>query len=636
MYEVSDEYKLAVADSHRKSKIRAVLKVDNTVIPLDDNEILKNTVYVTNQCTNGNEYEYGCVYSGECGITIKSAVDRYSLYGAELKLYWSLLVSDSTWEEIPLGVFYVSEPNRINDKISIKALDGMTKLDISVKEDTQGTLVELLHWIASKCNVELAQTDKELSKLINSNVQYSVYADKVDTYRDLLAYLCMMSACFGTFDRKGKLKVTPYASTHSVELTRKQRFGNATFSDYTTEFAGIKARFIAEENYAPYEVVSENTGLVLDMGDNPIVRGLPETKRALLDEIYNVLKDVSYTPFEIETLGNPALDLGDLVVNKGVGKEGKAYVSPITYSYWTYRGKHKLRGVGGNPLLVGVNNKQNKQLNSLESEILTKNVVIKHFSNADIITFKDIEKNIAKINYSVTENCQPILLLTLRVKTSLDGVLVLQFYTDGLIEEGRTYRHYVEKGEHIVTLADIYDIEANARHTIEINARMEYIESDIRLGNAAMQTCNNFLNAIKTTGATVTDNVVAFPAYEEVAVNEEIATASIKAGGVNAILYGQGIAGEGKWDGNIIFTEEFTKIPFNGSLTLNVTGSVESKMYNPKITSISEALKNRSFNSGLAWVGSEPEPKPETYDWNVLKQYTWITVKSHTWEELRR
>lgn len=634
MYKVSDAYKLAVADSHRKSKIRAVLKVGNTVMYLDDNEILKNTVYVTNQCTNGNEYEYGCVYSGECGITIKSAVDRYSLYGAELKLYWSLLVSDSTWEEIPLGVFYVSEPNRINDKISIKALDGMTLLDISVKEDTQGTLVELLHWIANKCNVELAQTDKELNTLINSNVQYSVYADKVDTYRDLLAYLCMMSACFGTFDRNGRLKVTPYACTHSVELTRKQRFGNATFSDYTTEFAGVKARFIAEENYAPYEVVSENTGLVLDMGDNPIVRGLPGTKRALLDEIYNVLKDVSYTPFEIETLGNPALDLGDLVVNKGVGKEGKAYVSPVTYSYWTYRDKHKLRGVGGNPKLSGINNKQNKQLNSLESEILTKNVVIKHFSNSDVITFKDIEKNIAKINYSVTENCQPILLLTLRVETSLDGVLVLQFYTDGLIEEGRTYRHYVEKGEHIVTLADIYDVEANERHTVEINAQMEYTESDIRLGNATMQTCNNFLNAINTTGAKIASNLVVFPEYKKVAVNEEVATANIKAGGVNAILYGQGIAAGGKWDGNIIFTEELARIPFNSSLTLNVTGSVESKMYNPKITSIAEALKNRSFNSGLAWVDSEPEP--ETYDWNVLKQYTWQTVKSHTWEELRR
>ena len=83
MYAVSDAYKVAVADSHRKSKMRAVLTIGSTVINLDDNDILKDSVYVTNQCTNGNEYEYECVYSAECGITIKSAVDRYSLYDAE-------------------------------------------------------------------------------------------------------------------------------------------------------------------------------------------------------------------------------------------------------------------------------------------------------------------------------------------------------------------------------------------------------------------------------------------------------------------------------------------------------------------------------------------------------------------------
>ena len=88
MYDVSDAYKVAVADIHRKSKMRGVLTVGPTVIALDDSDIIKDTVYITSQCTNGNEYEYGCTYAAECGFTIKSAVDRYSLYDAELKLYW--------------------------------------------------------------------------------------------------------------------------------------------------------------------------------------------------------------------------------------------------------------------------------------------------------------------------------------------------------------------------------------------------------------------------------------------------------------------------------------------------------------------------------------------------------------------
>ena len=284
MYAVSDAYKVAVADSHRKSKMRAVLTIGNTVINLDDNDIIKDSVYVTNQCTNGNEYEYGCVYAGECGITIKSAVDRYSLYDAKLELFWSLWTG-AEWEEIPIGVFYISEPNLINDKIIIKALDGMTKLDVNVDEDTQGTMKQLLPYIAGKCGVELAQTTEELAEFVNSDVQYSVYQDKVETYRDLLAYVCMMSACFALFDRKGKLKLVPYATSESVELGKKQRFANATFSDYTTNYVGIKARFIAEENYAPYEEGETGNGLILDMGDNPIVRGLPENKHAMLSAV---------------------------------------------------------------------------------------------------------------------------------------------------------------------------------------------------------------------------------------------------------------------------------------------------------------------------------------------------------------
>ena len=46
MYAVSDEYKIAVADSHRKSKMRAVLTVNGTAINLNDSDIIKDSVYI--------------------------------------------------------------------------------------------------------------------------------------------------------------------------------------------------------------------------------------------------------------------------------------------------------------------------------------------------------------------------------------------------------------------------------------------------------------------------------------------------------------------------------------------------------------------------------------------------------------
>ena len=161
MYNVSDAYKLAVADSHRKSKMRAVLTVNGTAINLDDNDIIKDSVYITNQCTNGNEFEFGCVYVAESGLTIKSAVNRYALYDAEISLFWSLWTGEE-WEEIPLGVYNISEPKRINDKISIKALDRMTLLDVDVDEENFGTTPQIMAYMAEKLGFELAQTEEEL------------------------------------------------------------------------------------------------------------------------------------------------------------------------------------------------------------------------------------------------------------------------------------------------------------------------------------------------------------------------------------------------------------------------------------------------------------------------------------------
>ena len=642
MYAVSDAYKVAVADSHRKSKMSGYLTAGSTVITLDDSDIIKDTVYITNQCTNGNEYEYGCTYAAECGLTIKSAVDRYDLYNARLDLYWSLLTDDG-WEEIPLGVFYVSEPNRVNDKISIKALDGMTKLDISIEDDTQGTMPQLMLWIAEKCEIELAQTEEEYDSFTNSDVQYSVQADRIETYRDLLAYICQLSACFAIFDRYGRLKLVKYATDPVVELSKKQRFTNATFSDYTTKFVGIKARFIAEENYAPYEVDDVGDGLILDMGDNPIMRGLPETKYAVLGAVFEVLKNVSYTPFEIETMGNPALELGDYVKNVAVGKDGKTYLSPITYYYWTYRGKHKLRAVGGNPKLSGVTNKQGKQISSIEGGIESKSVQVKSYVNTEQISFIDTEKEIAMFNYAATEASKILFLMTVRLSVSLDGVLVIRFYTDAVEDKDRVFKKYLERGTHFVSLNELYTAETNDRHTIVVKAHMEYFESDVRKQAADIVTSKNFLQAISDTGAIVINEVVQFPAYVPGVIDTTIPTATIDKGGVKAILYGQGIATDGKWDGTINFAENIDKIiDFTGGLMFNnnVTEILNVENQTPVASGFNVTLGSVEFRSAFGFDGRIKEVLRfgwnGAYSWYDVKDYwTWNDVKSKTWKDLR-
>ena len=174
MYAVSDKFKQAIKHPNRKSSIHGTLKTLNgRTYALNDSNIIKDSLYITNQIVNDSKLCFGAVYAGECGLVINSDIDRYSLFGAEIKLYFSLELDDGTSEQVPLGVFYVDTPERIGSKIKLTAVDCMSKFDVEVDEDVNGSFYEMVSYVANKCGVELAQTQEEIEALhVNALNQY--------------------------------------------------------------------------------------------------------------------------------------------------------------------------------------------------------------------------------------------------------------------------------------------------------------------------------------------------------------------------------------------------------------------------------------------------------------------------------
>ena len=129
MYAVSEEFKTAIKSSNRTSSIYGTLTTsDGTQYPLNDSNMIKDSLYITNQIVNDNKLTFGAVYAGECGLVINSTINRYSLFGAKIELTFSL-----NGEEVPLGIFYVDTPERIGSKIKLTAIDSMSNFDVSVK-----------------------------------------------------------------------------------------------------------------------------------------------------------------------------------------------------------------------------------------------------------------------------------------------------------------------------------------------------------------------------------------------------------------------------------------------------------------------------------------------------------------------
>src|SRR5574344_157527 len=113
MYAVSEKFKKAIQDNTRNYYWTGkIITKDEKEYDFENRDIVKGSGYISNQCCGSNEIEIGSVYSAELGITLYSEIDRYTLEGGIVTLSFWLDVGADTYEEVPMGIFEISEANR--------------------------------------------------------------------------------------------------------------------------------------------------------------------------------------------------------------------------------------------------------------------------------------------------------------------------------------------------------------------------------------------------------------------------------------------------------------------------------------------------------------------------------------------
>ena len=506
MYAVSEEFKNAIKSPNRKSTIYGTLTTKNGVeYPLNDSNIIKDSLYITNQIVNNGKLCFGAVYAGECGLVINSTIDRYSLFGARIKLGFSLSLDGDTEEYLPLGVFTVDTPERIGSKIKLTAIDDMGNFDVTIDEEVNGAWYDVLKYIADKCGVELAQTQEELEALhVNTTLPiYSIQQDKMDTYRDALSFLCMVVCANAVIDNTGKLKIVQYATSACDSNDRNTRLNNCKFSDYTTRYAGVKARFLANENYAPYESINPDIdGIVLDFGDIPIVGGTVDAKHEIIDAMMETIIQIEYVPATLYISSNPAYELGDMIECKDVNNTSDIVnVYVMAYKY-DYRKKETINCYGENPLMQNIKGKTDKQISSIENQVSAKEMVIVNATNIKEITVGQDLKDVVTLNFSVNTDCRPICLFTIPFSIDTDGYVEFSLYNGFVALENSTYKGYYEKGEHFATFIYLDDVSKNDRRSLRVMVRT-YADtaSATRAQDARIKTLENGWKVISSVPA---------------------------------------------------------------------------------------------------------------------------------------
>ena len=491
MYNVSEQFKNSLKSPKRKSRITGTLTTSKQVeYQINDSNIIKNTLYVTNQIVNNNKLCFGSVYAGECGFIMNSDIDRYNLFGATVKLYFTLKLEDGTEESLPLGVFTVDTAERVGSRVKITAIDNMNKFDIDVNEDINDTLYELLKYISNKCKVELAQSKEEIEALhINATSQnYTIQRNKINTYRDAIAYLSMIICANATIDNLGKLKLVQYANISIDSNDRGTRLNNCNFNDYKTTFKGVKARFFANENYYTYEAIEKDSkGLILDFGDIPIVGGTAKTKNDTIDAILETVKQISYVPATLYIASNPAYELGDMITCRDINNTDNTINTYVMAYKYNYREKETINCYGENPLLQNIKTKNDRQINDIENQISTKDLIIVNATNVKDITINQTFENVVNLKYSALADCRPICLFTVPFIINLDGYVEFSLY-DGLIDLKTTYKGYYEAGEHFASFVYLDDLGENQRRNLILNVKCYAdVNSTVRVQDAQIK-----------------------------------------------------------------------------------------------------------------------------------------------------
>ncbi len=519
----------------RSSISGRIVTVSGEIYTLTDADIIPGSLNKNNRCVNGSSFEFGAVYQGELNVTLKKSFDGYKLMGGSISFIEHRCLPDDTTEDVDIGIFYIASADRSKKLTTIKAIDSMGDLDIGIADDMVGTPYSLLTVMADNCGVHLAQAEDEIEALPNGQQTYAVSVDTTATYRDMVAYLGMMTGTFATINVKDQLELKAYALENCIRIPASKRISGSTIiADYATYYKGIRARFISTENYAPYEYIDDTIvdGLILDLGDVPIVRGLTETKNAMLQALFDTAKRIRYVPAEFTLVtSDAALELGDRI---GIG--GEDLNTYITSYNWIYHGSEKIKGVGDNPRLKASKDKTSKQMASLEEKINAKDVIVHTYTNIAAYTLKSQEKEIISINYATITNARIIFIATIPFAMDLDGYMIFSYYVDGVLMPEDTVRQYATRGEHFATISNNMTLEKDTRRTLTVKACTQYYESDTRQQAARIRAIENYITTRK---------------YTEQPIDVTLPVANIAAGAIKAVLYAQGLAGTEVWDGTI-------------------------------------------------------------------------------------
>ena len=475
MYSVSADYLTALSAPVKKFRLTG--SVGSYSFTQDN--VVAGSLQITNRISEGSEIKLGSVYTGQLKCTFTGLnIPRGSWNGKVITLSEGLQLADESFEDVPLGVFTVSQANHTTNGVEVTAYDAMTAFDKNISFDTtSGTPYELLAYICQQRNITLDNTEEEIEAFPNGTETFSIYPENdIESYRDLLYWICQTLCAVATINRSGNLELRQYSDTSLATIDENSRFAGCSFSDFITKYTGMSVVDMGEQ-FTRYYSIDPDNGLTYNLGQNPLV----QYSLNLVQNIIDDFSSIELTPFKATMLGGALFDLGDCLTFSGGIAQG-AVCGVMAYNY-KYNGGYEIEGFGENPALANARSKVDHDISGLLS-IARNEIMYYDFINAAAITVNDsgyIE--VIKIRFAPLADTHIDFHAEIKHTVSAGMTVKVRYLLNG--EDYGYYPEQIEEtGKNLLHLLLAFSVRANTLNTLIVQMTTDDGEATIAVGDA--------------------------------------------------------------------------------------------------------------------------------------------------------
>ena len=263
---------------------------------------------------------------------------------------------DDAGNRTKVGVFYAEKPTRTKrNSYKVTAYDTMSKLDADFSGWLRAnqsrfpmTIWTLVQFACRQAGVALASASLPI------NGSYSVqafYADDL-TCRQIISWAAEAAGCYAHMNADGKLQFLTYTDKRSTVKITPDGASSSTayyadslsYEDYTVKaIEKVQIRQSDSDVGVIYPDSTTATNTYAVQGNLLLTTGTEANLKSVVQNLYNVLKNVTYTPCKVSVPSSSGLACGQIVhVKDARGREFDTYLMSATIS----SGKASFESVG--------------------------------------------------------------------------------------------------------------------------------------------------------------------------------------------------------------------------------------------------------------------------------------------------